>query len=315
MSQCSSILSSSPSFTREMMSPIAPSYPTPSSAQSEQVKLSSPSAHASPPSTTTSTSNDSVQAAPASLKLSDPTTRKTNVTCPSEPNPKRNHYEVGGEENEDIEHPQKYQTTSQGVNVDVATPSTDQATPSKTKSTSKKTCPQPPTNANRPSRARKPPKQFWVNDDEQKVEPTKASVLNKKPVSKVFDPIFITSNSTSRLGKADVYHMLLEDLAWTSLTRSQQEDLLSMLPPSVADQEVLNKVTAADEDIARPSVFTLSNDCFRTDVAKFKEDLKNGHLAKTWQASAEQAVVERATGKYDEWKAEEAELWWGQKSK
>lgn len=88
-----------------------------------------------------------------------------------------------------------------------------------------------------------------------------------------------------------------------------------MLPHSLANQKALDGIAAGETEIPRPEAFTMSNDCFRTDVAKFKEDLGNGHLAKTWQAAAEQAVVERANGEYDDWKAEEAEMWWGQKSK
>jgi hypothetical protein len=88
-----------------------------------------------------------------------------------------------------------------------------------------------------------------------------------------------------------------------------------MLPQDSANLALLEKVKAGVTDDTRPQAFTVSNDCFRTDVAKFKDDLKNGHLAKTWQTSAEQAVLERAAGEYDDWKTEEAERWWGQKSK
>jgi hypothetical protein len=130
----------------------------------------------------------------------------------------------------------------------------------------------------------------------------------------VFDPTFITTNSTSRLGKADVYHMLLEQSAWSSLRKEQQTTLVSMLPQSCANTGLLAKIKNNETEGTRPQAFTMSNDCFRTDVAKFKEDLKNGHLAKTWQAAAEQAVIERAAGEYDVWKAQEAESWWGQKS-
>ena len=108
--------------------------------------------------------------------------------------------------------------------------------------------------------------------------------------------------------------MLLEGSAWTSLSAEQQKTLVSMLPQDAANQAVLAKIDAGETESTCPSAFTLANDCFRTDVAKFKDDLKNGHLAKTWQAAAEQAVIERAAGDYDEWKAQEAESWWGQKS-
>lgn len=88
-----------------------------------------------------------------------------------------------------------------------------------------------------------------------------------------------------------------------------------MLPADHINQASLERIKAGETEDTRPQAFSMSNTCFRTDVAKFKEDLKNGHLAKTWQTAAEQAAIERAAGDYDEWKAEEAELWWGQKGK
>jgi hypothetical protein len=174
----------------------------------------------------------------------------------------------------------------------------------------KKAAPPPPPPSNRPSRNRKAPERF---EDLQEAKPIKSNPVRKGP-SKVFDPVFITTNSTSRLGKADIYHMLLEPAAWTSLSVEQQTTLLSMLPHCAYNTALLDKIKAGPTEDTRPHAFTINNDCFRTDVAKFKEDLKNGHLAKTWQSAAEQAVIERAAGDYDAWKAEEAELWWGQKS-
>ncbi|KAI8943487.1 hypothetical protein NX059_001490 [Plenodomus lindquistii] len=303
----SSVFSSPPSSIRQMMSPKASSSPTPPSSLPGFAKHSSLPAPRSQ-SCTSSMSSDPLQAAPLSTTLSNLTTCNLDTPIASRRSPKRSHEEV--EDENDFEHPKKFRAASSSESVIVA----EQPCTGKAKALLET---QGVTivsgSSSRPSRARKPPKEFWVIDEKAQ-KSTQKSMQTKKPSSKVFDPNFITSNSTSRLGKADVYHMLLEDSAWTSLNRSQQKDLVSMLPPSIAKQEVHQKATAVDEDIARPRAFTLSNDCFRTDVAKFKEDLKNGHLAKTWQAAAEQAVVERASGKYDSWKAEEAELWWGQKS-
>lgn len=188
-----------------------------------------------------------------------------------------------------------------------ATKATISEKPTTKKAPRKKSTPPPST---RPSRNRKAPDRF-----ENLARP---SLPDKTPArkgpSKVFDPTYITTNSTSRLGKADVYHMLLEPAAWTSLTADQQKELISMLPDSTTDKALLEKIETGETEDTRPEAFTISNDCFRTDVAKFKEDLKNGHLAKTWQVAAHQAVAARAAGEYDEWKAQEAELWWGQKA-
>ncbi|EMD87281.1 hypothetical protein COCC4DRAFT_75778 [Bipolaris maydis ATCC 48331] len=171
----------------------------------------------------------------------------------------------------------------------------------------KTTAPTP--SRSQPSRNRKAPERF-----ENFEEKTAKALPSKKGTSKVFDSVFITTNSTSRLVKADIYHMLLEGSAWSCLSAEQQSTLIAMLPQDSTNQGLLTKINAGETEITRPSAFTLANDCFRTDVAKFQEDLKNGHLAKTWQTAAEQAVIERAAGEYDRWKAEEAESWWGQKS-
>lgn len=185
------------------------------------------------------------------------------------------------------------------------------------KPAAKKAARPPPPPSTRPSRNRKAPERFGDIEEVREVEPPKQLPV-KKGASKVFDSVYITTNSTSRLGKADVYHMLLEPAAWTSLSTEQQITLVSMLPSSYANTDLLSSIRESScKDSAsdtRPLAFTMSNDCFRTDVAKFKEDLKNGHLAKTWQASAQQAVIDRAAGVYDDWKAEETESWWGQKS-
>lgn len=161
------------------------------------------------------------------------------------------------------------------------------------------------------TRTRKAPGRF---QDIQETPPSRASPP-KKGTSKVFDPYYITTNSTSRLGRADIYHLLLEDGAWTSLSAEQQTTLISMLPNSPENQRLLESIKAGDTGKeTRPQWLRASN-LFRDEVAAFKKNLTNGHLGKTWQAAAEQAVAERAAGEFDVWKAEEAELWWGQKSK
>lgn len=182
---------------------------------------------------------------------------------------------------------------------------TSKAKPAPKKAAAKKATPPLRQPSTRPSRNRKAPERF--EDLQQAAKPLR-EVPVKKATSKVFDPVYITTNSNSRLGKADIYHMLLEPAAWSCLSSEQQATLISMLPSTNLNINLLTAINNGDTDIARPQAFTISNDCFRTDVAKFQQDLKNGHLAKTWQAAAEQAVIERAAGEYDAWKAEEAEV-------
>ncbi|KAF2710984.1 hypothetical protein K504DRAFT_466008 [Pleomassaria siparia CBS 279.74] len=174
----------------------------------------------------------------------------------------------------------------------------------------------PPT-VTRPSRTRKAPERFVDLDLEEEAKKKKKKPVPRKGVSRVFDPEYATTNSQSRLGKADVYHMLLEPTAWTSLTVSQRASLIKHLPPTAANALLLAAAAATDPpatELARPKELQINFDIFRTDVAKFKDDLTAGHLAKTWLLSAAQAVRDRAEGRFDSWKAEEAERWWGQKS-
>ncbi|KAL5121495.1 hypothetical protein ACEQ8H_000567 [Pleosporales sp. CAS-2024a] len=213
----------------------------------------------------------------------------------------------------------------------VTAPSRANAVPSKSKATAaaksapkkrapaKKATRADPAPSNRPTRDRKAPERF---SDAKETKPVPHQSTKKAPVKKsggkVFDPVYITTNANSRLAKADVFHMLVEPAAWTSLSNEQQLKLISMLPQTKANDDHLEYIRATNGHCSsadtRPDAFTLSNDNFRTDVAKFQADLRNGHLGKTWQASAEQAVIDRAAGVFDAFKAEEFELWWGQKS-
>ncbi|KAF1844639.1 uncharacterized protein K460DRAFT_282683 [Cucurbitaria berberidis CBS 394.84] len=255
----------------------------------------------------TSTSEPTVSSQPAlapALELDASTMPSPSMVTNSalEQTPKRGRQDEDDEE--DTPPPKKPATKPKAQPKPKAVPVTK-------KTTARKAACTPLTPSNRPTRNRKAPERFEAFEENSKPK----ALPSKKGSSKVFDPVFITTNSTSRLSKADVYHMLLEGPAWTSLSAEQQSTLISMLPRDPTNQAILERLRTGEMEGTRPHAFSISNDCFRTDVAKFKEDLKNGHLAKTWQATAEQAVVERAAGEFDEWKAEEAELWWGQKSK
>ncbi|KAH7073899.1 Asx homology domain-containing protein [Paraphoma chrysanthemicola] len=288
----SSPLSSVPSTPKEAVTP-------PSSSPPEQ------------PSPTVSNS-----AAPPSAEVNTTTTSTGNTVDPIEsPSSTSNMAKKRSRDDESpVDPPPAKKTNGTSKSKTKAKPVPKKASAEKTapkQPAAKKVARPPPPPSTRPSRNRKAPERF---EDLQEAQPVKETPVRKGP-SKVFDPVFITTNSTSRLGKADVYHMLLEPAAWTSLSAEQQSTLLAMLPECASNTAMLAKIKAGETEDTRPHAFTINNDCFRTDVAKFTEDLKNGHLAKTWQTAAEQAVIERAAGDYDAWKAEEAELWWGQKGK
>lgn len=158
-------------------------------------------------------------------------------------------------------------------------------------------------------RIRKAPERFTNYTPAAKPAITPA----RKTRSRVFDPVYMTTNSNSRLKKTDLFHLLLKDQAWTCLTSDQKLKILCLLPTNPINVKLATDLRAGTATTdARPKEVSLNFDLFRTDVAKFKEDLQNGHLSKTWQVAAEQAVARRAAGAFDDWKEREAELWWGQ---
>lgn len=69
------------------------------------------------------------------------------------------------------------------------------------KTATKKAAPAPPVTSSRPSRSRKAPERF----EDLQEKPRPKPLPNKKGSSKVFDPIYVTTNSSSRLVKADIY--------------------------------------------------------------------------------------------------------------
>ncbi|KAF2274219.1 uncharacterized protein EI97DRAFT_478988 [Westerdykella ornata] len=161
----------------------------------------------------------------------------------------------------------------------------------------------------RPSRTRKPPSRLITE-----AEPTPAPKKTRPAGQKTFDPVYMTTNSNSRLCRADIYHLLLEPSAWDCLAPGEMGTLLEMLPPTKANlglRAALLEDEGKEKGVARPKELA-GGDIFRTDVAKFQLDLRNGHLAKGWQASAKQAMVDRAAGKFDAWKEREREAWWGE---
>ncbi|CAN9371591.1 unnamed protein product [Alternaria sp. RS040] len=314
----SSSLPSAHLYPSEQTSPVAPNLP------SQTADTAIPSIENSSSNIATNDFPPQTQQALAPMSAPESMVAPTpNMGAKREPkqSPKRAREEEDDEEEEeafDTPPPKrsarkaKRPTSSKSATKKAAAPKTSASNkPANLKNTpaKKPIAALPPLPSSRPSRTRKAPERF--EDLEEKTTPK--ALPAKKGASKVFDPVYITTNSSSRLVKADVYHMLLESPAWNSLTASQQSTLISMLPESPDNVDLLVKTSAGETVDTRPAAFTLANNCFRTDVAKFQEDLKNGHLAKTWQAAAEQAVVERAAGEYDGWKAEEAEAWWGQK--
>ncbi|KAF2471270.1 uncharacterized protein BDR25DRAFT_342563 [Lindgomyces ingoldianus] len=163
--------------------------------------------------------------------------------------------------------------------------------------------------SNRPTRNRKAPERFADIK-----EPTKKMAEGVAPKgSKAFEPVYATTNSKSRLATADIYHLFMEAAAWNVLGALDQADLISMLPSTLSNCHLLNRIADGASGVEKPKELELGSTVFRSDVKKWQEDLGEGYLTKRWQEAAEKAMKARFEGAFDTWKEQEAERWWGQK--
>src|ERR1700733_9467204 len=100
--------------------------------------------------------------------------------------------------------------------------------------------------------------------------------------------------------------MLQNQNAWTSLSKSQQQELLTYLPPEtnlalqaaeLADMNTEGEIPNIPLDRLKRS------EKLKSDIRQFQEDLDNGCLDPAWLEHAENAARRRAAGEIDDWKA------------
>lgn len=107
-----------------------------------------------------------------------------------------------------------------------------------------------------------------------------------------------------------VQGVLSDERAWTLLSSEEQRQLLAMLPEPV--------VTVASDGQALLNAFQeylKNNNAFQADVRLFQEDLSAGRYDGKWHADAKAAMTKRAEGRFDGWKEQQSEAFWGQKQK
>lgn len=90
-----------------------------------------------------------------------------------------------------------------------------------------------------------------------------------------------------------------------SLTAEDRREIADLLPDHVN--------LSADGHL--PDDFLRYNVDFRSAISQYQVDLREGRLEPTWLAEAAAAMEERAQGKFDKWKEEQFEEFWGQKQK
>ncbi|KAI4107859.1 MAG: hypothetical protein LQ339_002469 [Xanthoria mediterranea] len=119
----------------------------------------------------------------------------------------------------------------------------------------------------------------------------------------------LLTSDKSKLIDIDLHGMLADFFSdsdnWTQVSAEDKEFVRSLLPPHVE--------LAPDGSI--PNDFWKYNPEFRLDCRNLQEDLRAGRMDPEWQLQAQQAMEERATGAFDNFKEREFEEYWGQKQK
>lgn len=120
------------------------------------------------------------------------------------------------------------------------------------------------------------------------------------------DPEWLVTNEKSPLAHEDLHAEFSNPKTYESFTKSDWEELRETLPPNVP---------VNPDGYSIPMTFFKYDSDFRRGIREFQEDLGSGRLDPKWQADAAQAMEERAQGKFDAYKEDQFEAFWGQKQK
>ncbi|KAL3471796.1 Asx homology domain-containing protein [Aspergillus californicus] len=121
----------------------------------------------------------------------------------------------------------------------------------------------------------------------------------------------LMTSDKSQLIDIDLVKLLTQPDAWECLEEAEKEEILELLPgdihPNTDPSEIDGKIPPLSQEFLRYSTH------WRSGIRDFQLDLQNGHYDPQWQREAEEAAKQRAAGKFDKFKEEEFEQFWGQK--
>ncbi|PLN83532.1 Asx homology domain-domain-containing protein [Aspergillus taichungensis] len=125
----------------------------------------------------------------------------------------------------------------------------------------------------------------------------------------------LMTSAQSPLVNIDIVKLLAKPDAWNCLDENEKEEILNLLPEDTHP----NRYPSADDPDAKipplPESFLRYSNEWRDGIRQFQSDLEDGRYDPAWIRQAEAAVEERAAGKFDKFKEEEFEQFWGQKQK
>ncbi|KZF21384.1 hypothetical protein L228DRAFT_262406 [Xylona heveae TC161] len=114
---------------------------------------------------------------------------------------------------------------------------------------------------------------------------------------------YLTQNPKSPVASADLVRLFSQPAAWELLDEEEKRILMSLLP---------DRALTDDQSGVRPEFLKHDID-FKTGIRLYQEDLEAGRYDPEWLQQAAVAMEERAQGKFDAWKEQEYEAFWGQK--
>ncbi|KAL4918078.1 Asx homology domain-containing protein [Aspergillus aurantiobrunneus] len=125
----------------------------------------------------------------------------------------------------------------------------------------------------------------------------------------------LMTSDKSRLIDLDLVRLLALPEAWNCLEEAEKKEILDLLPsdthpdpePSPDDPDA--KIAPLADSFLRYS------NHWRDAIRHFQLDLQNGRCDPQWIREAEEAIQQRAAGKFDKFKEQEFEEFWGQKQK
>ncbi|KAE8164244.1 Asx homology domain-containing protein [Aspergillus tamarii] len=125
----------------------------------------------------------------------------------------------------------------------------------------------------------------------------------------------LMTSTSSNLIYVDLVKLLANPEAWHCLEESEKREILDLLPEDLHP----NPDPSPDDPDAKipplPEEFLRYSNNWRDGIRHFQLDLQNGRYDPDWLREAGEAMQQRADGKFDKFKEEEFEQFWGQKQK
>ncbi|KAK2764955.1 hypothetical protein FQN54_008654 [Arachnomyces sp. PD_36] len=125
----------------------------------------------------------------------------------------------------------------------------------------------------------------------------------------------LTTSKKSRIIDVDLVKIFANPNSWTCLDEDEKRELLSLLPAHVHPDPGPDPDDPDRKIEPLPQSFLRYSNNWRDAVRGFQFDLESGRYDTEWQAQAADAMEERALGKFDKFKEEQYEEFWGQKQK